>query len=78
MTTSAEQPELCKCGHPRSDHYSYLLYTVKGEKQQPRCKKCCPHRNLPQGNYATVIGSKFDQFDKAADHEFVASPSSTN
>lgn len=59
---------ICKCGHPKSDHYEYIL----NGHPQIRCKKCDPHSNrsnMPT-HYAMTSGSAESDMYLAADHDF--------
>ena len=66
---------LCKCGHEKSEHYRYC----NNGKDTPRCRKCDPNDWKNMAAVSVVItGSRHDQLDKAADHEFVESVASLN
>lgn len=69
--------ELCRCGHVREEHYTY----IRNGRDQSRCKKCDPWngiRGKGEGNFAIESGSRFEQADRAADHNFEASAARTN
>lgn len=58
--------EFCTCGHPRSDHYQYIL----NGHDQTRCKSCDPMSGIPGGNYAMDHDSYVAAMYRAADHGF--------
>lgn len=64
----------CKCGHSKEEHYSYIL----NGRPQSRCKGCDPWKGAGGGVFVIDAGSKFEQQDRAADHDFVESAASSN
>lgn len=68
---------LCKCGHEQDAHYTYIL----NGHPQTRCRACDPWVKAGikgGGNFTIQAGSRFEQQDRAADHEFVPSMASQN
>lgn len=63
--------DLCVCGHPRSDHYNYIL---NGEPQV-RCKSCDPLTSVRSSGDVELIGFEEGTYARAmyfaADHDFV-------
>jgi hypothetical protein len=64
-------PEACAaplCGHPESDHYTYIL----NGRDQTRCRSCDPHtgKEIPT-LYAMESGTYEAAMYHAADHDFV-------
>lgn len=57
---------LCRCGHPESDHYTYILNGV----ETWICKSCDPMSRLPSGNYESQQDSYFWEMRIAADHPY--------
>lgn len=57
---------LCRCGHPRSSHYDYIL---NGRDQQ-RCSRCDPMTGKASGLYEVQGDSYAAAMMLAADHWF--------
>lgn len=61
---------ICRCGHPRADHYEYIVFDGH---DQTRCRSCDPHTGKRQpGNYAMAADSYESAMYHAADHDFYA------
>jgi hypothetical protein len=63
--------DVCVCGHPRSEHYSYLVSTNGGPlREQGRCRACDPLAGNHEPNVALEAGSYAAAMYAAADHDF--------